>query len=161
MLPSQRACSMSLSIHCAKLSSITFSIGRTNEWLVAWLTGTFRARLVHQIEITTRMVIFITGNKICCNEIIGRFFSNTHARFLGLEAFSLTNAKLGCPVFALSSTIYFPMYPIPPIIKILLFRAFEREFRMKWINAFKQTRVLSGLMDYLWVILSFKQTRVP
>ena len=140
MLLAQRACSMSLSICCAKSSSITFFVGGTNEWLVAWLTSTFRGHLVHRIEITTRMVIFITGKKMCCNEITGSFFSNMQAQFLGLEAFSLTNAKLGSLVFGLSSIVYFPMYPVPPIIKILLFRAIEREFWMKWINGLKQNR---------------------
>ena len=62
-------------------------------------------------------------------------------RLSGLEAvFSLTNAKVGRPTFALSSTMYFPMYPVPPIIKILLFRAIGREFRMKWTNGLKQNR---------------------
>ena len=41
ILGNQRACSMSLFICCAKWSSITFSVGGTNEWLVAWLTGYF------------------------------------------------------------------------------------------------------------------------
>ena len=80
------------------------------------------------MEITTGRVIFITGNKICYNGITGSFFSKTHVRFSALEAFSLTNAKLGCPIFA------------PLIIKILIFRAIEREFQMKWINVFKQHR---------------------
>ena len=128
MLLAQRACSMSLSIRCAKSSSITFSVGGTNEWLVAWLTGTFRARLVHQMEITIGMEIFIIGNKMCCNGITGSFFSNIHARYSGLEAFSLTNAKLECPIFTLSSTMYFPMYPVPPIIKILLLEPWRENF---------------------------------
>ena len=42
--------------------------------------------------------------------------------------------------FALSSTVYFQMYPVPPIIKILHFRGIEREFWMKWINVFKQNK---------------------
>ena len=92
------------------------------------------------MEIIIGMEIFIIGNKLYCNGIIGSFFSNMHARFSRLEVFSLTNAKLGCPFFALFSTMYFPMYPVPPIIKILLFRATERGFRMKWINGLKQNR---------------------
>ena len=55
--------------------------------------------------------------------------------FSGLEVvFSLTNAKVGCPAFTLSSTMYLPMYPVPPIIKILLFWAIQREFQTKRIN---------------------------
>ena len=92
------------------------------------------------MEITIGMEIFIIGNKMYCNGITGSFFSNMHARYSGLEAFSLTNAKLECPFFTLSSTMYFPMYPVPPIIKILLFRAIEREFQMKWINGLKQNK---------------------
>ena len=92
------------------------------------------------MEITIGMIIFITGNKMCCNRITGNFISNTHAQFPGLEDFSLTNAKLGCLVFAPATAMYFPMYPVPSIIKILLFRAIESEFRMKWINGLKQNR---------------------
>ena len=80
------------------------------------------------MEITTERIIFVTGNKICYNEKTGSLFSKTHVRFSALEAFSLTNEKLGCPIFA------------PIIIKILLFRAIEIEFQMKWINVFKQHR---------------------
>lgn len=37
----------------------------------------------------------------------------------GSEAvLSLTKAKVGCPAFTLASTIYFPMYPVPPMIKV-------------------------------------------
>ena len=75
------------------------------------------------MEITIGMEIFIISNKMCCNKITGSFFSNMHAQFSRLEAFSLINAKLGCPSFALSSALYFPIYLVPPIIKIVLFRA--------------------------------------
>jgi hypothetical protein len=40
---------------------------------------------------------------------------------------SLTSAKVGCPAFALASTMYFPMYPVPPITKILLLSAIQRQ----------------------------------
>ena len=92
------------------------------------------------MEITIEMEIFIIGHKMCYNEITGSFFSNMHARFSRLEAFSLTNAKLRCPFFALFFVVYFPMYLVSPIIKILLFRATERGFQMKWINGLKQNR---------------------
>ena len=55
----------------------------------------------------------------------------------GLEAvFSLTNAKVGCPAFALSSTMYFPMYPVPPIIKP------RENFKLNGLIGFKRTREL-------------------
>ena len=55
----------------------------------------------------------------------------------GLEAvFSLTNAKVGCPAFALSSTMYFPMYPVPPIIKL------RENFKLNGLIGFKRTREL-------------------
>ena len=51
-------------------------------------------------------------------------------RLFSIKAvFSLTNAKVGCPAFSLSSTMYFPVDPDPPIIKILLFCAIQREFQ--------------------------------
>lgn len=40
-----------------------------------------------------------------------------------LRLLSLTRAKVGWPSFALASTMNFPMYPVPPIIRILLFAA--------------------------------------
>ncbi|MFS7973236.1 hypothetical protein Hanom_Chr09g00854281 [Helianthus anomalus] len=42
-----------------------------------------------------------------------------------LVVFSLTKTKVGFPSFALASTMNFPMYPVPPMIKILLFCAID------------------------------------
>lgn len=33
---------------------------------------------------------------------------------------SLTSTKVGCPNFALASTMNFPMYPVPPTLRILV-----------------------------------------
>lgn len=51
---------------------------------------------------------------------------------------SLINAKVGWPAFALASTRNFPMFPVHPMIKILLFSAIDLFFFMgeqeeKWI----------------------------
>lgn len=46
------------------------------------------------------------------------------AALLGSETvLSRTNANVGCPALALASTIYFPMYPVAPMTRILLFTA--------------------------------------
>lgn len=53
-------------------------------------------------------------------------------------AFSNQRKKVGRPAFALASTRNFPMFPVPPMIKILLFSAIDLFFFMgeqeeKWI----------------------------
>lgn len=41
---------------------------------------------------------------------------------------SLTKTKVGWPAAALASTMNFPMYPVPPMIKILLFPPILKEY---------------------------------
>ena len=113
----------------------------TNEWLVAWLTSIFKARLVHWMEITTGRIIFITGNKICYNGKTGSFFSKAHARFSALEAFSLTNAKLECPIFA----------PLQ-LSKSYFLEPLRENFEWSGLMCLSKTEGF----DNLWVILSFK-----
>lgn len=38
---------------------------------------------------------------------------------------SLIRANVGCPAFVLASTMNLPMYPVAPMIRILLFSAIE------------------------------------
>ena len=61
--------------------------------------------------------------------------------------------KSGVPSFRTFLTMYFPVYPVPPIIKIMLFWAIQRWFQM--INGLKKSREL----DYLGVVLSVKQRK--